>query len=208
MSKDKNIKVNNLSYGAILKVFNELSFEQKLYLIQKQDTFYQERIINLLPKSLGDLITEEINKLIILSGDEREDLINKIASLPTVFIQSESSDSNEKLSNLKSLARSISDDDSDNNLNNLNLVLYEICVLSKREGFVYLDFLLLREDGIQEDVFCWLLTELTMGADLSKVIKESSLFSMPSFGKSKYIGMLTKGLIYIQTAKDCTEFLK
>lgn len=203
MNKSIEALISSLSHLLIQKLLDDLSFEEIIYIIKNVSEFYRNRILRLLSPDLSELVELEVDK-----NFSFEDNIENQIKIKIDYFTNARKDSNvysvgtDYVDNLKYLSSRIIFNDDHINLENLYKLLISMCNIARKEGLLALDFIFLREDGIKEDLFCWLLIEVTSGIHLDEVISKSEILSDPSFN-SKYKELLLTGLKHIQSGENC-----
>lgn len=196
----KDYSLANRSFASILEIMGSLNYPQMVYLLDLQPEFYQKRILNLLPTDLAEVVSIELGGSLPVTDAD----IEEVEAVLEMHSQASSPFAVEgKADALKSAARAIAASDEKENLQRLINLLEEMCVIARSEGIVALDFLFLREDGLCEDTFTWLLTEVTLGSPLQDLLDKS--IALKQVMESRYGRLLFEGLSTIQQGANCSQ---
>jgi len=169
----EKIDLNHCTHSIILGLLDIISREEFKSLYDQQNSFWKERLENICDEDFfhksmdldesklsshdNDLHMDSvIRKMDIISVDLNDDEVpfSYFYLFYTVF-------DFVKLKYYKFLSRKIDDNDSLANIKRLKKLLVFMAVLSRKNGLAELDFEFLREDGIQEMLFQWMLIGVT-----------------------------------------------
>lgn len=203
MRKSIETSISGFSHLLIQKFLDNLSYEEIVYVVKNVSDFYRNRILRLLSPDISQLVELEVDSSFSFEDDIENNIIIKIDNYSEIetynCVYNEDKD---YIDNLKYIASRILFNDEINNLRNLCKLLISMCSIARKEGLLALDFIFLREDGLKEDLFCWLLIEVTSGIHLDEVISKSEILSDSSLN-SEYKEILLIGLRHIQSGENC-----
>jgi hypothetical protein len=209
--KKTELDLTKISSNGLNHLLLNLELDDIAFIYYNQSVFYRKRIEMFLDskelKKINKIYTEKsekeinnllkkINRLLVFENDK----INNSFNLENIIVYL-------KIKYYKYLSRKINSSTKKLNIKRLKKILIFMSYISRKFGLIELDFLFLREDGLKEELFKFLLLLIIIGGDINIIIKNkfSENENIDIYKKILFIGL--NGIISFLTPDEMKDIL-